>query len=100
MTMSNPKRAVKGYTHTNGTLSDLAPGHKTAVPFIVEHSCLGIFLEFDGYGECSAQDGDGVPVMLEVYNGKLRVIVWADINQKDPTHVISLEGALESKRKE
>jgi hypothetical protein len=26
-------------------------------------------------------------------------VVWADINQEDPTHIIDLEGARESNRK-
>ena len=29
-----------------------------------------------------------------------RVLIWADINQEDPTHIISLAQAMESTRKE
>jgi hypothetical protein len=28
----------------------------------------------------------------------MRLVIWADINQQDPTHIIDLSGALESKR--
>jgi len=28
------------------------------------------------------------------------LLVWADINQEDPTHIISLEGARETNRDE
>jgi hypothetical protein len=51
-----------------------------------------------GFGEAAAQDGYGVPVFIELYEGSLRLIVWGDINQQDPTHIIRLEGALESRR--
>jgi hypothetical protein len=38
--------------------------------------------------------------LLESVNGHLRVIIWADINAEDPTHIIDLEGARETARKE
>ena len=53
----------------------------------------------EGYGECNALGGKGSPIMLEIWEGKLRLIVWADINQEDPTHIIDLEGARETNRK-
>lgn len=52
-----------------------------------------------GYGDYCSQDGHGVPVMIEKWNNKLMVVIWGDINQKDPTHTISLEGAKENRRK-
>jgi|SaaInlV_165m_DNA_1040744.scaffolds.fasta_scaffold40901_2 hypothetical protein len=51
----------------------------------------------EGYGEASAAEGHGFPVLFEKYNGKLRLIVWGDINQQDPTHIICLDGAQESR---
>jgi hypothetical protein len=53
----------------------------------------------EGYGEKSAKDGEGAPIMIEKYDGKLRVIVWSDINLEDPTHTIEMEGAKEDNRK-
>lgn len=51
-----------------------------------------------GYGEMTAMDGGGYPILLEYHEGELRLMVWADINQEEPTHVISLEGAREDAR--
>ena len=38
----------------------------------------------------------GAPIFLERYKGHVRVLVWADIDQEDPTHDISLAGAYKS----
>jgi hypothetical protein len=54
----------------------------------------------EGYGEASAADGSGFPILIEKRDGELRLIVWADINQQDPTQIITLESARESVRKE
>lgn len=51
-----------------------------------------------GYGEMTAEDGGGYPILVECYEGKLRLMIWGNINQEDPTHVISLEGAREDAR--
>lgn len=64
----------------------------------VEMDNLAMAIKAEGYGNAATEDGDGVPAILEVYNGSLRLIVWADINQEDPTHVIDLEGAREDAR--
>lgn len=53
-----------------------------------------------GYGDKCTEDGFGEPILVELYSDELRVIVWADINQEDPTHTISLEDAREDRRKE
>lgn len=50
------------------------------------------------YGEKAAADGDGSILALEVYEGRLRLLVFADINEEGPTHVIDLEGAREDRR--
>ena len=52
----------------------------------------------EGYGEYAVPDGKGYPVVVEHYGGDFRVLVWADINNPEPTHVISLECAKESAR--
>jgi len=59
-----------------------------------------ILIGFSGYGEHDAQPGQGTPILLEVLEGKLRLLVWADINSPNPTHIIDLSGAAEAKRKE
>ena len=45
----------------------------------------------------SPAEGHGTPVFIELYKGELRVIVWADINQEDPTHIIPLGGFIRSR---
>jgi len=55
---------------------------------------------FMGAEELGVADMDkGYPVLLELYQGEYRLYVWGDINDEEPTHVISLEGARETKRK-
>lgn len=49
-----------------------------------------------GLGVQSEQNGS--PVMVEYYQGKWWVRVWADINKGDPTHAIDLTGAMETER--
>lgn len=38
---------------------------------------------------------EGAPILIERYKGHIRVVIWADINQEDPTHIVSLAGAYE-----
>ena len=52
-----------------------------------------------GYGEHEALDGHGDPILLEVWQGELRLLVATDINESDKA-VISLEGARENPRRE
>ena len=61
---------------------------------------LGIALHFSGYSDFCSADDNGTPVYIEKYDGDLRVIIYADINQEEPTHVISLESARVEKREE
>ena len=51
-----------------------------------------------GYGEMTAMDGGGYPILVEFNQGEFKVMIWADINQEEPTHIISLEGAREDAR--
>lgn len=60
----------------------------------------GFEVLFDGYGVKNIEPGHGPSIYVEYYDGKLRLLVWADINQEEPTHTIDLSGALESQRKE
>ena len=62
-------------------------------------SDLGVSLYFEGYGDMTSQDDCGTPVYIEKYDGELKVRIYGDINSEEPTHNISLEGALLSKRK-
>ena len=55
-------------------------------------SAISIFPE--GYGDFGSAPGHGCPVFLEFYKGRLRLIVFPDINDQEPT-IIDLEGARE-----
>ena len=50
-----------------------------------------------GYGEPSASDNEGWPIGIEIWEGKLRLIVFDDINNEDPK-IIDMEGAKETNR--
>jgi len=48
---------------------------------------------------CGTQTQDnGAPVYIEIVDGEPVLYIWADINQEEPTHKISLQYALESNR--
>lgn len=80
------------------TLKDAHPDHVGRLPIRLGVSPNGVSFYPDGYGHCGTAAGHGTPVFVELYKGELRVIVWADINREDPTHVISLTGAREDHR--
>lgn len=47
-----------------------------------------------GYGDFSSAAGYGWPIVLERHGGRLRLIVFSDINSDDPT-ILDMEGARE-----
>jgi len=59
----------------------------------IEVTSNGIAIHPEGTG--TKTETGGSPIWIEMKNGKLRVVVWGDINQEDPTHIIpiDLEGA-------
>jgi len=57
-----------------------------------------IWIQPEGYGEKCATDGEGFPVGIEIWQGRLRLIVFDDINREDP-QIIDLESARETARK-
>jgi hypothetical protein len=61
--------------------------------------CGQIWIRPDGYGEKCTIDGQGYPVGIEIWQGKLRLIVFNDINSEEP-QIIDLEKAKESCRDE
>ena len=58
----------------------------------------GIEIFVTGYGMKCVEGGS--PIFLEVFEGRLVLRVWADINKEDPTHVIDLAEAREDARKD
>ncbi len=81
-------------------MTDMGEEHDGEVTGTLESNAMGLFFKFDGYGNCNSKENDGEVIWIELFEGELRVLVWSDINKEDATHRISLEGALESKRKE
>ena len=64
-------------------------GHKV----VVESLGDAIFLRFEGYG--THVENEGWLIRIDFHHGYPIVYIWGDIRQEDPTHMISLEQALE-----
>ena len=56
-----------------------------------------MWIQPQGYGEKCAMDGEGRPVGMEIWQGRLRLIVVPDINNEEP-QFIDLEKAKEIAR--
>lgn len=59
----------------------------------------GIAIRPVGYGDKVTPDGQGSPLFIEFRNGIPMIVIWDDINNEEPSHVISLEKAAESNRR-
>lgn len=90
--------ATKNVTKIECELEDKSgePFEKTNLSVELVNGAIQI--KAKGYGDNLSADDDGVPIIIEQFNGELRVVVWGDINQEDATDIISLEGAKEIKR--
>lgn len=53
----------------------------------------GLFIMANGYGDGASARGYGCPVIIEMYEGALRVITWDDINDDDAGPIVLLGGA-------
>ena len=74
-------------------------GDRTIRVEVAEEPC-GVVIYPAGYGCYPCADGTAGPILLELYEGRLRLIVWDDINMEDPSHIIDLEGAREDQRRD
>ena len=86
------KREIKA------TLHDADSATTGTQPVVVEITETAICLRLTVYGDHGSADCHGVPVMLERWQGRLRLIVWPDINQQEP-QIIDLEEAREDRRR-
>ena len=91
--LANPKT-----TRISLNIKD-ADGGKWVLPVTLHLNNLGLAIQAEGYGEMTAAEGQGLPIYLEYLDQKLRLLVWADINDEEPTHVIDMEGAREHNRR-
>ena len=57
----------------------------------------GFSIRAPGYGSNEMDDGHGEPIYIELYDGRLTVHLWPDINSTEPQSV-DMEGARESAR--
>ena len=75
-------------------------GGDRTIPIQLKDECngAGLVIRPEGYGCFGCVDGTTGPLYLEVHEGRLRLIVWADINDEEPTHVIDLEDSREDRR--
>ena len=77
-------------------LNDADPDHHGSLPIKIVRNNSAISIFPDGFGDFSSAPGHGCPVFLELYRGRLRLIVFADINCQDPT-IIDIEAAREDR---
>jgi hypothetical protein len=56
-----------------------------------------LWIQPEGYGDKTSADGHGYPVSLEIWQGKLRLVIFDDIESEIP-QIIELETAKESNR--
>jgi hypothetical protein len=56
-----------------------------------------IWIQPEGFGDKCSADGQGWPIGIEIWQGRLRLIVFDDINREDP-QIIDLEKSKESYR--
>jgi hypothetical protein len=80
------------------TLRDAHPDFNAKVKIRLAISPNGVSLYAEGYGDRTSSEGFGSPLFVELHKGELRVLVWADINREDPTHISSLGGDREGCR--
>jgi hypothetical protein len=53
----------------------------------------GLAISIDGYSDNLSDDHNGAPIYLRDIDNDLSVVIYGDINQEDPTDVISLKNA-------
>ena len=73
-------------------LTDADSEHSETLQVRVTCNDSAISIFPDGYGDFGSAPGHGCPVFLELYKGRLRLIVFPDINDQEPT-IIDLEAA-------
>jgi hypothetical protein len=84
----------KNIYHQPFSLFDLGePSNSDATGYVDFSSTDGLSIRFNGYGDDSGDDHSATPIYIEWYEGDLRVLLYADVNKDEPTHVVSMAGA-------
>ena len=58
----------------------------------------GVTISLEGHGLNTMETGQEQVIYIEQKDGEVRVLIWADINEEEPTHVIDLSKARETNR--
>lgn len=61
----------------------------------VEHEPGGVAIHVPNYGTNDMEPGAGPVVFVEMRKGVPHVLIWGNIQQEEPTHIISLAHAAE-----
>ncbi|NLE27030.1 MAG: hypothetical protein GX625_17150 [Clostridiaceae bacterium] len=80
------------------SVRELSPDYSPVeipVHLLCEHGKL--WIRPRGYGDACSEEGYGFPIALELWQGRLRLVVFSDINNEEP-QIIDLEKAKESCR--
>ena len=94
MTQSPANTKEIDMTQLTTTLKDADPESSDTLQVRVDANDSAILIFPKGYGDFDSATGHGCPVFLELYQGRLRLIMFADINDEEPK-IIDLESARE-----
>lgn len=78
-------------------IADCNEPHAPALGLSIVRAKDGISITPEGFGHNEMEDGP--PILIEIHEGRLRVLVWPNINSADP-QIIDMENARESKRRD
>jgi hypothetical protein len=84
-------------THTIILKEQCAESPPVTVETHILYTGSQLWIRPHGYGENCAPDGQGFPVGMEIWRGKLRLILFDDINEEE-AQIIDLEQARETNR--
>ncbi len=74
-------------------------GEQSVCVEVAEEQC-GLVIYPAGFGYFGCANGTAGPILLELYEGRLRLVVWDDINLEDPSHIIDLQDARDDQRRD
>ncbi len=76
------------------------PENAETVPVGICTGQDGLIVVAYGYGDFGSSRGYGSAVVIENYQGSLRLLIWGDINREDAVQIIDLAPAKESERED
>jgi hypothetical protein len=76
------------------------PENAETVPVGICTGQDGLIVVAYGYGDFGSSRGYGSAVVIENYQGSLRLLIWGDINREDAVQIIDLAPAKESTRED